>query len=36
MADGAGISELADATRAKLLKRELLGGELYCLFRLVK
>lgn len=36
MADGAGISELAAATRVQLLKRELLGGELYCVFRLVK
>ena len=36
MADGAGISELAEATRVKLVKRELIAGELYCVFRLVK
>jgi riboflavin-specific deaminase-like protein len=36
MADGGGITELAEATRVKLVRRELVDGELYCVFRVAK
>jgi len=36
MADGEGITTLAEATRLKLLRRELLKGELYCVFGIVR
>jgi 5-amino-6-(5-phosphoribosylamino)uracil reductase len=35
-ADGAGISALSDATKLKLLRRELVNDELYCVYRLLK
>ena len=35
MADGEGIATLAEATRLKLVRRELLKGELYCVFRVL-
>jgi len=36
MADGAGISKLADAIKIKLVRRELIDDELYCVYRLVR
>jgi 5-amino-6-(5-phosphoribosylamino)uracil reductase len=36
MADGAGISALTDALKLKLVRRELIGDELYCVYRLVQ
>ncbi len=35
MADGAGIAELNDAIRLKLVRHEELNGELYCVFRIL-
>ncbi len=36
MADGAGINALSDGLRAKLVRRELVDRELYCVYRLAK
>jgi 5-amino-6-(5-phosphoribosylamino)uracil reductase len=36
MADGSGITALTDAVQLKLVRRELIADELYCVYRLVK
>lgn len=36
MADGAGIERLADSTHVKLVRRELVNGELFCVYRILE
>jgi riboflavin-specific deaminase-like protein len=36
LADGAGIEKLAEAARLRLKRREQIGSELYCIYRLLK